>query len=206
MTTDFTPSKTACETREVTHPVTGRRFMVEFEFDNDSGPPQSESDGHGHVVTPGFDPKDADELAEIIEGDGYDSTDALELHAQCAAMRHIKDDTYYDVWRSLRTAKREGWGPTPEAAVEADFKYIYGWYNDLWYWCGIRVTPVEVLPGEALDESDLHNCAESLWGIESNDENYHKEVIAELLGQCEYALRDAQHDPNQLELDLTNYA
>lgn len=203
MTTNFTPSETAYETKEVVHPVTGRRFMVEFEYDCDSGAPESESDGHGHVVTLSYDPHDHDDVEDELSNHDLDDTKELEFRAQCAMMRHIKDDTYYDVWRSLKTARKEGWGPTPEAAVEQDFRYIYGWYNDQWYWCGIRVTPLNALPGEALDEDDLDNAAQSLWGIESNDETCHEEVIKDLMHQCEYALWEAQRNPSQLELPLT---
>jgi len=169
-----------------TRTIDGRTFRVEWEYDTDMGPPQTESDGHGIVEKFRDDPTD------------FDPEDvSLEDAVRFKMMRRLGDGNhwsranvpYYDVLTTLIKAKEEGWGvPNPVGltpderameAVEADYQYVAGWYNDEWHWCSILVT--EVLTDDEGDEEDGES--QSLGGLCSDDDKYHEEVIKELVAQ-----------------------
>ena len=99
---------------------------------------------------------------------------------------------YYDFAATMRLAKRDGWGLSPDdvaklavrlgrqptagditaEAVERDFERLRGWCNDEWHWLGVIV--------ELRSTEDDHLISrDSLWGIES-DGDYWKEVAEEL--------------------------
>jgi hypothetical protein len=60
------------------------------------------------------------------------------------------------------------------AAAMADFERLRGWCNDEWHWCGVVVT---------LNTGGTEHEA-SLWGIESDADDYIEEVISDLMHQC----------------------
>jgi hypothetical protein len=175
---------TAYETE--TRTIDGRTFRVEWEYDDYMGPPQTEADGHGIVETFRDDPTDFDP-----EGVSLEEAVRFQMMRRMGhgGRRGRSDVPYYDVWETLKKAKGEGWGvPNPVGltpderameAVEVDYEYIAGWYNDEWYWCGITVT--EVFTDEEGEETD--GMEESLGGICSNDYPHHEEVIKELVAQ-----------------------
>ena len=168
----------------------GTRYRVDWAYDDDYGAPEKEADGHGMVVELRYDPEffgddrttsDGDDMEEAIRHkmmrrlSGYDRT-------------HRYGVKYYDVWATRAKAKEEGWGvanPTGlspdeiiDAAIEADFKYLHGWYNDHWHWCSITVT----LLAEDEDGNDEDTELDSsLGGVCSDDDKHHEEVITEML-------------------------
>ena len=105
--------------------------------------------------------------------------------------RNSRDKRYYDFQDAIKKARTEDWGLTPEAlaaltrklqskptkhqiyaeAVERDFRSLKGWCDDEWHWMGVVVTDVET--GES----------EGLWGIESSDGDYIRDVERQLCEQ-----------------------
>lgn len=85
-----------------------------------------------------------------------------------------------------REARREGWNTKPytfptkgaqAAAVRADFEYLRRWCEGHWHYCGIRVTLLD-------DDGEETKVSHELWGIESDCDDYHQTVIAELADEC----------------------
>jgi hypothetical protein len=95
---------------------------------------------------------------------------------------------FYDFQEAVKIARRDGWGfpgMTEEAratmkrgeiaqrAAMADFERLRAWCNDQWHYVGCVVT--------LLDEDDEETDeAESLWGIESDADEYLQETALEL--------------------------
>lgn len=141
----------------------GHTFNVKHVTDPHHGPPWKEYDGHG-VIT------------EYLSDTQADSDPDMELFRE---LDHA-GQWHYDWSASLAKAHTEQWslapekaiGLTPEqiteAAVEADYQFIRGWCVDEWYYIGVVVS---------LDGTDIER---SLWGIESNADDYLKEVAREL--------------------------
>ena len=146
----------------------GTTYRVEFIFDSDTGAPWKEHDGHGVVSD-------------------WESRDKKPGEVVIASNRGSK--RFYDVAATTRIAKRDGWGLSPEKAsgltpaqivaeaVRLDMERMRGWCNDAWHWCGVAVFPLTA------DGDELRSKTESLWGIESDADDYFKEVIAELIAQ-----------------------
>lgn len=170
----------------------GTRYRVDWEYDEDCGAPEKESDGHGVIVELADDPADYTDYF-------YGSEPDMEEVIRHKMMRRLSQDshyrrgnvTYYDVWETRKKAKTEGWGVANpmglspdeiiDAAIEADFTYLHGWYNDHWHWCGITVTLLA--EDEDGDDEDTE-WDSSLWGVCSDDDKHHAEVITELLADA----------------------
>lgn len=198
-----------------TNPDTGVEYKVTYWLDHQQGPPDHEFDSHGHILTLDFDPTDPYEVQERM--DAGHSLIGEEFAMRAPLMRNItpyrrlkKQGLWYDYVTSLNVAVKE-WGVSPENAVQAveqDFKYIYGWYNDEWYWIGITV--------QRADEDDpWHDTTHSVGGYESllfDDATGRNEVLAELVYSLESEIHHEFHkDQLCLPLDtaavihLTNY-
>jgi hypothetical protein len=175
-------------TETYTNEHTGIAYLVEYWYDSHHGAPDKEFDGHGHILEMGYDPTDPDQLTD-------EPSDEYAMRA--ALMRVItksRHHTYliYDYITSLNVAMTE-WGcKTTEAAVaavEQDFKYIKGWYDDEWYWIGITV--------KRADEDDpWHEVEHSVGGFESlifDDEKGRNEVLADLILELESQIKAEQH-------------
>lgn len=99
----------------------------------------------------------------------------------------------YDFRAAVQTARKE-WGlcddeiqklaeklgrqPTKrEIAIQAvknDIKYLRGWLNDDWHWCGYTV---EIYRGDERCH-DFRHLEDSLWGIESTSQkDYEAELV-----------------------------
>jgi len=153
----------------------GLIFRVEIKHDDSLGCPWDEHDGHGPVRN-----ISADDPKAPGERVMYKARHRQWLYDHAEAMRIAKRD----VWGMSdedRAAfkKNTGREPTPGeialAAVQRDFDHLRGFASGEWGWCGVVVTLLDV-DGNATDET------ESLWGIESNSYDYHKEVARELAG------------------------
>lgn len=75
----------------------------------------------------------------------------------------------YALHRATMTAKQYAAG-----AAMADFERLESWCNDGWTYCGVVVAAI------AGEEGPDWDSAESLWGIESDSPEYHRETAVEL--------------------------
>ena len=181
------------ETRE----IDGRKYRIDWDYDDTIGRPEAESDGHGVCADINFDPKTFGEDPE----DGELDLEEAVRHKMMRVLRTgstWRNDSWrvYDVWETMKVAKADGWrdlkweaehpNATEEerlmAAVDADFNYLQGWYNDDWHWCGITVMLLD-------EEGDPTEDEASLWGLCSDDAEYHEEVIKDLVTQIESVVR-----------------
>lgn len=131
----------------------GWKATIKLEQDTDMRPPWQEHDGHGVVLDWGS----HDEYRENWE--------------LCSDRRSYR---YYDFKASLEIALRDGWGTPPYHlrakleravwAVRADYEYLRRWCNDEWYWVGLIVT--------LEDENGKEIAEESVWGFDSDSEDY----------------------------------
>ncbi len=176
----------------------GVQYLVEVTYDYGMAAPDAEmTDCHGVVVRDlDFDPSDPVDLDDYIERYcGSDSPRAIEAHAQFSMLRLLNDRNqrrynyvWYDVWESLKKAKKEWGHKTDEAAmaaVEADYEHLRGWYDNDWCWCVVSVYPVDE-DGNKLDDAGAH-----LGGVESlvlNDDQreYFEEIITDKIEELEY--------------------
>lgn len=190
-----------------------RRLRVTLSRDNDHGAPWKENDGHGVVVRlgdlPASLPDDLSDVEATVEAaaNGYAVTDedvaaaALFRKLTIADSRSRLDALWYDVLRTLQKAQREGWGPgqkwldahpdaTPQeklmAAVEADYDYLKGWYDDDWCYLVVEV--------ELLDDDDEVVESSVLGGVENSDDEYVEEIVTELADELLASHTGAAHE------------
>ena len=134
----------------------GFNFIMELEYDTDHEPPWKD-DGHGVVSE--WHPKDSKRPGERI---------LYQDSSSCC---------FYDWQATMLRARKDGWGvekPPPgltkraiaALAVEHDFDRMRRWCNDEWWYVGVAVMR---------DEYDSTE-QRSLWGIESDCEDYIREV------------------------------
>lgn len=168
----------AYRTEEIEIP--GFTFRVEWCADDDHGAPWDEDDCHGGVVKRRY--RSDKKPGERRMGG-----------------RHNHHDYYYDWQGTMQRAIKDGWstremrdnplrpdgkpwtrGQIAEAAVQKDFERLSGWLADDWHYCGIVVT-LCVWNDDEWEETGVHH---SLWGLESDADDYHQEVIRDLVRQC----------------------
>lgn len=162
----------------------GRSFNVDIEREDGMREPWKEHDGHGIVSDWTTREKSAGE--RVLASD-----------------RNSK--RYYDVQETMKIAKRDGWGigddekaaltaklhrePTAREirvkAVERDFEHLRRWCADEWFWCGVIVTMLD-------DDGNATDHTASLWGIESDEYAYHREVANELADECIHEWQKAE--------------
>ena len=189
-----------------TDPHTSIEYKVTYWYDTSYRAPDTEFDSHGHILTLGYDPTDPEQLEK--------NNDSEEFAMRAPLMRRLTNrygiNMWYDYLTSINVAIKD-WGCRPENAVQAveqDFKYIYGWYNDEWYWIGITI--------QRADEDDpWHDHEHSVGGYESlilDDAQGRNEVLADMVHSLESEIRHESHkDQLSLPLDtaavihLTNY-
>lgn len=160
----------------------GREFVASLYVDDCNDAPWDNSDGHG--VVSDWEHRDKRPGERVLNEDG-------------------RSKRFYDVSASMKIAKRDGWGLCDEekanlaaklgrpptageiraAAVEKDFEFLRGWCNDEWHYCGIGVQLLDE-DGEPVGEEYEH----ALWGIESNADDYLKEVACELAAEICHGL------------------
>lgn len=203
----------------------GKNYHVELSYDHDHGAPHEDYEGHGVVVEMPFDPTNADEVSDYLDYE-FDEDDEtrLEEEARLQLMRVLRwrQGRYdkvvcYDVWATMTKAREEGWGMSAKwkaehpdatendilmAAINEDFKYLEGWYDDRWHWCVVGVAPLDE-DGEP-DEDYRQYCG----GFESTilDRDRRKwfdEVIEDQIHEVEHYLRKELHK-DQMELELVH--
>ena len=185
---------------------TNTEYKVTYWYDSYYGAPDTEFDGHGRFLFLDYDPTDPTEIDERAEDLSDDFVmraplmrKVLDGHCKTTSAGHKIGGLWYDFVASLNIATNE-WGVSPEnamKAVEQDFKYIYGWYNDEWYWIGITI--------QRADEDDpWHDTTHTVGGFESlilDDEKAKDEVLAEMVFELESQIHHETHK-DQLSLPL----
>lgn len=156
--------------------------------DHDHGEPQDEADCYG-IVTGWINNSDRDE----------DDPDYRLLVRSHGSAR------YYDWKASMEKAEAEDWGcgkddhghksreETRTCAVEQDFKVLYDWFNDHWFFCGIVLS---LHKSEDDGDHEIDDHLASLWGIECNclDDNSYLLVVANDLLSESWRKIVADHD------------
>jgi hypothetical protein len=208
---------------EIYEHANGKKYHVEWSYDHHFGAPDHENDGHGVIVELPFDPSDEDEVESHFEYNfDDDDEDMLKERARLSLMRVLRyrqgryDNTMcYDVFATLEIAKRDGWGVSkeweaahPDAtendklmhAINQDFDYLEGWYDDKWHWCTVGVAPLDK-DGEP-DEDHREYCGgyESTI-LDTEHKKWHDEVVEDRIHDVEWALRKELHK-DQMELEL----
>lgn len=188
--------------------ASGKKYNVRWYYDYDSGSPLDWSDCHGETLRLDWNPTDSEQLEQHL----LDYEPEVEEVARLTLLRVLSRPSnrydaglYYDVMNSLHKAKTE-WGCKTHdecvAAVEQDFAYLKGYYNEDWFYLTIGVAPID-------DDGEVDDDARSYCGgyestILDKDEdntNHRTEVIEDRIYDLEWELRRAKH-PNQLELQL----
>jgi len=175
----------------------GYRFRFSLEDDGSMGWPWNEHDGHGSVRTVRYQP-----CGQITKSPGE------RVLWENGSRHHV---FLYDWKGAIALAKKDGWGASVEStagltpgriaelAVQADFNRMRGYINEDWRWIGVVV--------ELLGEEDEVVDTTSLWGIESDSNDYHQTVAFELADELlapriEAAKqRDLQREINLAEVD-----
>ncbi len=140
----------------------GRSFTASIEADDSQDAPWEREDGHGPVrvvrVRGGLAHAGVKRPGErLLHSDGWTCW-------------------LYDWQAACKIARRDGWNAAPydapgriERAVSADFERMRGWLADDWHYVGVIVSA-----------DDGESERESLWGIESDADDYLQEVAHEL--------------------------
>ncbi len=122
----------------------GHTITLRWFYDEDSGPPWENEDGHGPVSD--WTRRDPNP-GEIVLSQDHGSY------------------RYYDMREAVKIAKRDGWDCKPygqgtkaeraKRSAQADFDHLHRWATDQWWYCGYQIQI------EGTDWED------SLWGIDS---------------------------------------
>lgn len=190
----------------------GKKYNVRWFYDNDMSSPLEWSDCHGVTERLDWNPTDDEQLEQHL----LDNECELEEETRLRMMKQLSRPSnrydsglYYDYMASLERARTE-WGineiTAAVAAVEKDFAYLKGWYNDDWHWLTVGVAPLDA-DGE-IDEDHREYCGgyESTildtYGVEAeNNAKYREEIINDKILEVEWTMHKELHK-DQLELDL----
>ena len=89
---------------------------------------------------------------------------------------------YYNHVKAKTQAALGGWGGCGDTrdeqlddAVRKDYADLKAWCNDEWRYVGIEVYPL------TKDGDELKSKAESVWGIRSDDTDYIKHIVEDLM-------------------------
>ncbi len=140
----------------------GHRFKVEFPQDGVYEAPWERSDYHGPVRRVSRREEKRPE-ERILGGDRHDG---YHLYDFAAAVKLAK--TKWGV--AAKDGKTQG--QRAVEVVEQDFEYLRRWCNDQWQYVGVVVTLL-----------DVPDYSDSLWGIESDQNEYLTETAYELADQ-----------------------
>ena len=100
------PALYAGEKTEFTH--NGKTYIVQIEADTDHGAPWEENDGHGHVTD--WETRDKRPGEVVLTHDRYTKR-------------------FYDVAETMRTARRDAWGLSPDAMARFLERREFAWRN-----------------------------------------------------------------------------
>lgn len=174
--------------------IENRVYTVSIQRDNDGGEPWIEHDGHGIVS---------------------DWTTRNKRPCEVIINEYGRSRLYYDLLDTTKKAKAEGWGLSEEykaklavklnkpmalltngeitaEAVRLDMERMRAWCNDKWYWIGVIV-------------EDEDGERESLWGIESDADEYLEEVEQELAEELHTAWKKKPVSIEYYEIVCSTY-
>lgn len=160
----------------------GRKFKFEEDYDQDMRAPWEEYDGIGIV-------------SEWTNRDKYPGERVLSTE------RYGYSKRYYDFQATMKKAKQEGWGLSPEdkeklakrlgrtptkgdivaEAVEKDFEYCRSWANNEWHWVFVGVAQVD-------EDGNKIGDTEYLGGLNSDDHEHIEMTAHELADNISYRL------------------
>jgi hypothetical protein len=209
-------------TETYTH-ASGKQYHVEWSYDHGHGAPHEDYEGHGVVVELDFDPTDEEEVESHLEYNfDVDDDELLAEQARLSMMRvlrfrHGRHDKLvcYDVMATMTRAREEGWGMSKEwkakhpdateqdiimAAINEDFKYLEGWYDDEWHWCTIGVAPLDE-DGEPIEEHRAYCGGYESTILDHDQTAYRTEIIEDQIHEVEWSIRQELHK-GQMELPL----
>jgi len=183
----------------------GKKYHVCWYYDHDFGSPLENGDGYGVTERLDWNPTNEEQLEQHL----CDYEPELEEETRLRLMRKLDSAAsrwdkglYYDVLSSLHVARTE-WGITDPVkameAVESDYKYLKGWYDDEWHYLTLGVAPIDE-DGEVLDH-DREFCGgyETLMIHDPEHRASVVEAIEDLIWQIDRAQKSRLHK-NQLEL------
>ena len=190
----------------------GKKYNVRWYYDYDMQSPLEWSDCHGVTERLDWNPTSEEQLEQHI----IDNEPELEEETSLRMMRVLARPSnrydsglYYDFMATLHKAKDE-WGIADHdaaiAAVEKDYAYLKGWYDNDWHWLTVGVAPITIDDDgvETIEEDDREFCGgyESTI-LDSDDDNraYRTEVIEDKILEVEWTKRKRIHK-DQLELAL----
>ena len=193
---------------EVYEHKNGLKYLITWSYD-EYNPSPLEMGDCGVVDHMQWDPTDEGALEEYL--DQYNV--GLEEEARLRLMRALRpysrregSGLFYDYLSSLNKAHTE-WGFTDHdaavKAVEADFDWLTGWYNDDWHWIALRAAPIDPDTDEVQDD-----LAQYVGGFESTILNdtpeklvWKNEAINEAIAEVEWMRKNMEH-PMQLSLNF----
>lgn len=146
----------------------GRTFRVNLPYDDTNRAPWEESDGHGPVRK---------------VNTAHCHREGVKRPGERPMNRPDRNEYqyFYDWQEAAKMARVDGWNAAPfdapnriERAVLADFNFLSGWINGDWQYVGVVV--------ELLDEEGetVDGYSASLWGVESNSDEFILTVANEL--------------------------
>ena len=151
----------------------GTDYRIEYHVDDISDAPWDNSDGYGNVTR-----------VNVNRCTGH--IDKKPGQVVLYQGNRNEWSYLYDFADAVKIAKRDRWNAEPYdapdaavRAVNADMDFLRRWCANEWHYMGIVVFPLTE------DGDELRSKSVSLWGIESCCEDYHKEVIQELLSEFE---------------------
>lgn len=164
----------------------GHKFVFTSEPDQEHSPPWKNDDGCGIVSAwRHIDTKRPGE--RVLNKDGG----SVRFYDWQATMKKARKDGWGVSWESenrpeqLNEFKWKLWyagltvGEKAALAVEQDFQRMRAWCNDDWRYIGIIVTHVRT------------GRDASLWGIESDCLDYHREVAKQLADEIMFEVRSS---------------
>ena len=150
--------------------LNGRTYAAKLERDDHHGAPWEEECGHGDVSEWTMRDKRPGEM--ILSEDR-------------------RSKRFYDFAGAVKLARRDGWSVEPcfppggetkgqraRKAALADFDRLRRWCDDDWCYVGVIVAPVYPCCDEVQEDETA-----SLWGIESDAEDYLAEVAEDLASE-----------------------
>ena len=185
----------------------GKTYNVRWYYDYDFGSPLEAHDGHGVTERMDWNPTNEEQLEQHL----CDYEPELEEETRLRLMRVLNREytrfdsgLFYDVLSSLHMAKTE-WGIDDPVkameAVEKDFAYLKGWYDDDWHWLTVGVAPIDE-DGEIV-EFDREYCGgyETLMLEDPDQRACVVEAIEDRIWEIDRMQKSRLHK-NQLELPL----
>ena len=180
----------------------GRQFRAFVHVDTGMGCPWEEHDGHGPVRegSRGYDGPEKRAGEWVLHDGGRNGY--LWLYDYAEACNIARKDWGLNTENMTQLSRKLGRQPKKrEIAAEAarlDFEHLRAWCNGDWFWCGASV---QMLDGGGDPIGDKY--AHALWGIESNDGDYLREVAEELASQIpsprwEAAVTFGEGDPDEM--------